>query len=171
MGSITLLVGGVRSGKSSLAVDIGRRHHGPVVFLATAEAFDDEMCARVSRHRAERPAWPVVEEPRRLAAAVAGVPPDALLIVDCLTVWVATCMHHGDEPDASAIVDALVRRPGPSVVVSNEVGLGVHPSTELGREYRDLLGRVNQTVAAAAATVLFFAAGRAVRLDDPWELL
>jgi adenosyl cobinamide kinase/adenosyl cobinamide phosphate guanylyltransferase len=171
MPAITLLIGGVRSGKSSLAVDIGRRHGGPVTVVATAEPFDEEMRARIEQHRHDRPSWPVVEAPLRLGAAITAAPADHLLIVDCLTVWVANELHHGGDLDADALVAALVGRAGPSVVITNEVGLGVHPETELGRRYRDELGRVNRTVAAAAGTSLLMVAGRAIPLDDPWKLL
>src|SRR4051794_33341423 len=169
--AITFLVGGARSGKSSLAVDLGRRHDGEVVFVATAEPFDDDLRTRIDRHRADRPDWPTVEEPLDLCGALAGAPPDALLIVDCLTVWVGNVMHRGEEPAIGPLVDALTARPGPSVVISNEVGLGVHPESGLSRRYGDVLGRVNQAVAAAATTSLLLVAGRAIELRDPWELL
>ncbi len=174
MGDVTFLVGGARSGKSSLAVEIGRRHDGAVVFLATAQAFDDDLRERVARHRAERPAWPTIEEPLDLAGAVRSAPGEPLLIVDCLTVWLANALHTGGvdvHAAVAALVAALGQRPGPSVVISNEVGLGVHPETELGRRYRDELGRVNQAVAAAATTSLLLVAGRATVLRDPWDLL
>jgi adenosyl cobinamide kinase/adenosyl cobinamide phosphate guanylyltransferase len=93
------------------------------------------------------------------------------VIVDCLTVWVGNELHHRGVVDAAAVVDALGARPGPSVVISNEVGLGVHPETELGRKYRDDLGRVNQAIAAVATTTLLMVAGKSLRLDDPWKEL
>ena len=178
MGAITFLVGGARSGKSTLAVEIGRRHDGNVVVVATAEPFDDDLWARIAAHRDARPAWPTIEEPLDLAAAVRGAPDGALLIVDCLTVWLGNVLHAGTtgseidvDTATTELVDALTRRPGPSVVVSNEVGLGLVPDSPLGREYRDELGRVNQAVAAAATTSLLLVAGRATVLRDPWELL
>jgi adenosylcobinamide kinase / adenosylcobinamide-phosphate guanylyltransferase len=173
---LTLLLGGARSGKSALAVELGRRHDGPVVFVATCPVIDDDVASRIARHRVTRPAWPTVEEPVELAGAVEQVDRDALLIVDCLTLWVSNLMLRGDdEPEvtasAAAFAGALLFRPGSAVVVSNEVGSGVHPEHELGRHYRDLLGRTNQIVAAAADNTLLLVAGRAVRLDDPWGLL
>jgi len=141
------------------------------VFVATAEPLDDDLRARIGRHRHERPAWPTIEAPVDLAGAIAVAPLDALVIVDCLTVWLGNVMHHGAEADIAGVLDALIARPGPSVVISNEVGLGIHPDTELGRRYRDALGRINQAVAAAAATSLLLVAGRATVLRDPWELL
>lgn len=178
---LTFLVGGARSGKSTLAVQLGERFEGPVTFLATAEPFDDELRERVAHHRDERPAdWVTVEEPVDLTTAVASVPDDHLLIVDCLTVWLANSFHRVMPPpeilrSADDMVAAIVARRGrgaaPTVVVSNEVGMGIVPETAMGREYRDVLGRVNQTVAAAADTTLLLVAGRALRLDDPWEML
>jgi adenosylcobinamide kinase/adenosylcobinamide-phosphate guanylyltransferase len=172
----TFLVGGVRSGKSTLAVEIGQRYDGQVVFVATAEPFDDETRFRVARHRAERPAWPVVEAPVDLATAIASSDGDALLIVDCLTVWVGNLGQSGETADkaiarASEVVAALVSRAGPAVVVSNEVGMGVHPSTAVGRAYRDVLGTVNQVFARAADRTLLLFAGRALLLVDPWDAL
>jgi len=174
MGAVTFLVGGARSGKSGLAVAIGARHDGDVVFVATAEAFDDDMRDRIERHRAERPPWPTIEAPLGLADAIGGADPSALVIVDCLTVWLGNLLHHGTlDLDAAthALVDSLTARPGPAVVVSNEVGMGIHPQTELARRYRDDLGRLNHSIAAAATTSLLVVAGRVLRLRDPWELL
>ena len=171
MGAVTLLIGGARSGKSALAVDIGRRHDGDVVFVATAEPFDDDMRQRIARHRLDRPSWPTIEAPLDLGAAIAALPAESLAIVDCLTVWVGNELHHRGAVDPTALAAALAERHGPSVVITNEVGLGVHPETDLGRAYRDDLGRVNQAIAATAATTLLLVAGKALRLDDPWGVL
>lgn len=182
---LTFLVGGARSGKSTLAVQMGEHHGGPVHFLATAEPFDDDLRDRVARHRAERPAaWVTEEVPVELAAAVLAATAGAFLIVDCLTVWLANLMVHAPSPSeaddfvnhhVAELADALRHRagvtPAPTVVVSNEVGMGVHPESAMGRDYRDHLGRVNQLVAAAADRTLLMVAGRALRLDNPWELL
>lgn len=182
-GDLVFLVGGARSGKSALAVDLGKRHQGPVLVLATAEAFDDDMHDRIVRHRAERPDWPTVEEPVQLAAALRHADssaPDAgggtMVVVDCLTVWVANLFARGftqadREHCHDEAVAALGDRRGATVVISNEVGLGIHPDTALGREYRDELGRLNQRVAAIAGRTLFLVAGRALALTDPWEHL
>ena len=169
---LTLLVGGVRSGKSTLALRLAERTGLPVTFVATAERIDDDMNERIDRHRAERPAeWATVEEPLDLATAVRDVPVGRAVIVDCLTVWMATLFHRIEEqPARDAMVDALcdalaARRGQHTVVVSNEVGMGLHPETELGRRYRDELGRANQRVAAVADEVLLCIAGRTLRLD------
>jgi len=175
-GALTLLLGGARSGKSALAVEIGRRHHGPVTFIATSPlSIDGDLSQRIARHRAERPAWPTIEEPVDLRGALAAVG-DGLAIVDCVTLWVNNLLQRGDddtaiEAAAADVAATTARRPGPTVVITNEVGLGVHPPTELGRRYRDVLGRVNQRWAAAAETALLLVAGRALPLTDPWTLL
>jgi adenosyl cobinamide kinase/adenosyl cobinamide phosphate guanylyltransferase len=172
----TLLIGGARSGKSSLAVEIGRRHDGPVVVIATATPLDDDMADRIARHRAERPDWPTFEEPCELVEAVDAVPADALVLVDCLTVWVSNLMWRGDDEatitqHADRLTLAVAARIAPTVLITNEVGLGVHPETDLGRRYRDALGRVNARVAAGVDRTLFMVAGRALPTVDPWEVL
>ena len=175
--SLTVLLGGARAGKSALALELARAQGAPVVYVATAEAGDEEMAARIAQHRTERPeTWRTVEEPIALRAALSAVEPDACVVVDCLTLWVANLMF-ADRSDneilaaAAALASALAARRAPSVVVTNEVGLGIHPDTDLGRRYRDLLGGVNRAVAADAWRTLLMVAGRAIRLDHPRELL
>lgn len=171
-GPLTLLLGGARSGKSSLAVRWARAHAGPVVFVATAEPGDDEMRERIARHRAERPAaWSTAEAPSALVAAVEAAPAAAFVIVDCLTLWVANVLDHADDAAildrARALADAAADRTGPTVVVSNEVGLGIVPADAMTRRYRDLLAGVNATVAAHAAQTWLLVAGRALALGPP----
>ncbi len=172
--ALTLLIGGARSGKSSMAVELGRRHNGPVTVIATLVPDDDALVARVTRHRAERPDWPTIEAPHDLVGALGRA--EGLAIVDCLTLWVSNLMLRGDDDEAidnAAVLaaDAAAQRGEPTVVISNEVGLGVHPETELGLRYRDVLGRVNQRFATRAETSLLLVAGRALALKDPWSLL
>ncbi|HEY4346488.1 MAG TPA: bifunctional adenosylcobinamide kinase/adenosylcobinamide-phosphate guanylyltransferase [Gaiellaceae bacterium] len=168
--TLTLLIGGARSGKSALAV---RRAlaYSDVVFLATGEARDEEMAERIDRHRDERPAgWHTVEEPLRLAEAIGEVAVDACLIVDCLSLWVANLIEHPAaeiEREAIAAAELAAHRSGPTIAVTNEVGLGIVPVTPLGRAYRDALGRVNAIWASAAAEALFVVAGRTLRLERP----
>jgi len=173
---LTLLLGGARSGKSAFAVELARRSAGDVTLIATATALDEDMAARIERHRAERPGWPTIEEPADLGGALARAPGAHLVVVDCLTLWVSNLMMASvdeaailDRAAASAAIAA--RRSAPTVVISNEVGLGVHPPTEIGRRYQDVLGRVNQIWAAAADRSLLLVAGRAVILRDPWDVL
>ena len=165
-----LVLGGVRSGKSRLAVELAERSAAAVTFVATAQAGDAEMAGRIAAHRAERPGeWQTVEASRDLAVAVAAIEPARFVIVDCLTVWVANRMLAGDEPavilaESRRLADLLAARRGDAVVVSNEVGMGVHPSSELGRHYRDVLGTVNTTVAATARHAALVVAGRVLPL-------
>jgi adenosyl cobinamide kinase/adenosyl cobinamide phosphate guanylyltransferase len=175
--SLTLLLGGARSGKSSLAVELGRRHDGPVTVIATAPPIDADMEERIEHHRRERPtSWCTVEEQLELHDALRATGNDALVIVDCLTLWVSNLMYAGrsdadvyDRANAAATLAA--EREAPVVGISNEVGMGIHPETPLGRRYRDVLGRVNQIWAAAAQTSLLLVAGRAILLSDPWQHL
>jgi adenosyl cobinamide kinase/adenosyl cobinamide phosphate guanylyltransferase len=165
-----LLLGGARSGKSALAVEIGRRRGGPVTFIATGEAGDDEMAARIARHRAERPAaWRTVEERLALGDAVEAAPPGDLVVVDCLTLWVSNLLLSGmpaPEIDAAAAAAAaaLAARAAPAVVVSNEVGMGIVPDHPLGRAFRDALGSVNAAFAARAGRAALLVAGRLLAL-------
>lgn len=167
----TLLLGGARSGKSSLAVRLAGEASAPVVVLATAEARDEEMAERIAAHRAARPgSWDVVEAPLGVAEAVAGIPQDACVMLDCLTLWVANAMEAGSDEaaiddEAEAVAGALARRAPPSIVVSNEVGMGIVPMHELARRYRDVLGRVNTTFAAQAARAYLVVAGRGLPLE------
>jgi len=157
--TLTLLIGGARSGKSSLAL---RLAEGEVVFIATAEALDDDMRTRIEAHRAERPeSWRTVEEPRNLAGALRAAPPEACVVIDCLTLWVANTMDEELAREAAAIAAA---RQGDTIVVTNEVGMGIVPENELARSYRDLLGRVNAIWADAADRVLLVVAGRTLEL-------
>lgn len=177
--SLTLLIGGARSGKSSLAVDIGHRHHAAglaVTYIATAPVVDDDMADRIERHRVERPdAWTTIEDETDLVGALGQVE-SGLAIIDCLTLWTSNLMWRDRTDDeirtlALDTAEAGARRPGPTVAITNEVGLGIHPETDLGRRYRDLLGRVNQAWAAAADTNLLLIAGKAIELKRPFDII
>jgi adenosylcobinamide kinase/adenosylcobinamide-phosphate guanylyltransferase len=160
--SLVVLIGGARSGKSSLAVRLAAESGAPVVFIATGEARDAEMTERIARHRADRPAeWETIEEPLELHAAIESASADACVVVDCLSLWVANLLERQADPDLRVPL-----RDGPTIAVSNEVGLGVVPATPLGRTYRDVLGRVNAAWAAAADEAYFVVAGKALRLGD-----
>jgi adenosyl cobinamide kinase/adenosyl cobinamide phosphate guanylyltransferase len=168
----TFLLGGARSGKSSLAVRMASAFDGPVVVVATAEARDDDMAERIRAHREARPAaWETVEAPLGLLAAVEDVRMDAFVVLDCLTLWVSNALEAGAsgdevEGEARTLAPALAGRAAPSIVVSNEVGLGIVPANELARRYRDVLGRVNGAVAAEASRSLLVVAGRGLPLEE-----
>ncbi len=165
MASSLFILGGARSGKSRFAVSdaaLSRR----VAFVATARAADDDMARRIARHRAERPRhWKTVEEPYDLVRRLTELE-DAFdaVVVDCLTLWVSNRLLRGDTDDAildgaEALGKLIGRRASTLTLVSNEVGAGVHPETELGLRFRDLLGFVNQRVAAACDRVVLMVAG------------
>jgi adenosyl cobinamide kinase/adenosyl cobinamide phosphate guanylyltransferase len=168
--SLVLLLGGARGGKSALAA---RLAGAEATLIATGTAGDEEMAERIRLHREERPpGWTTVEEPRELAASLAAVPAGAVVVVDCLTLWVSNLLEAGWE-DEAVVAEAeraaalAAARGALTVVVSNEVGLGIVPATPLGRRYRDLLGRVNAAWAGPAERVLLVVAGRTLELDDP----
>jgi adenosylcobinamide kinase/adenosylcobinamide-phosphate guanylyltransferase len=168
--ALTFLVGGARSGKSSLAVRLAAESGRTVVFVATSEARDEEMAARIALHRGERPPeWTTVEALLDLGGALAAAPEEACVVLDCLTLWTSNALEAGwsDEAVAHAaeeVARLAASRAAPTVVVSNEVGLGVVPDTPLGRRYRDVHGRVNAIVAAAAERACLVVAGRALEL-------
>ena len=170
---LTLLLGGARSGKSTAAVELATRWEGPVVIIATAEARDDEMAARIERHKSARPeAWTTVEEPIDLEGALEGVEVDACVVIDCLTLWVSNLMERGLSDDrieergrkAAALAAA---RSSPTIVVTNEVGWGIVPMNEMARRFRDVLGEVNKAWAEVSTTALLMVAGKALNLEDP----
>ena len=158
---ITLVLGGARSGKSELAERLVARLPMPITYVATGVASDPDIAARIAAHRARRPATWATAEPADLVAAVADV--TGTLLVDALGAWVARA--DGFAVDVDGLLAALTGRTGDTVVVSDEVGLGVHPSTEAGRRFRDALGVLNGRVAEVAGDVLLVVAGRALPLD------
>ena len=167
--AMTLLLGGAASGKSRSAATLAARTGRPVTVIATAEALDDEMAARIARHRRERPeGWSVVEEPLDLIGSVDRA--RGATIVDCLTLWVSNLLGDdlGEEEiaeRAAAAAKACAARLEPTIVISNEVGSGIVPMNPLARQYRDVLGRVNATFADEADVVALMVAGGAVRLS------
>lgn len=170
--TLRVVVGGARSGKSSLAVRMAAANgQGRVVFVATGAASDEEMADRIARHRAERPpAWATLEEPTDLARAIRAVDETATVIVDCLTLWLANVLHWPDADIQRHTTEAAglaARRPGLTIAVSNEVGSGIVPVGAGVRRYRDLLGMVNATWARAAEAAWLVVAGRVLSLDSP----
>ncbi len=177
MGELILILGGARSGKSAQAERMAQERGGAVLFVATATAGDEEMARRIAAHRAARPAdWRTLEAPQGLAAAVADSGAGATTIVlDCLTLLVSNLLltHEAEGEEAvgcrvDAEIDALLAEIDAGsatwIVVSNEVGMGLVPPYPLGRQYRDLLGRVNARVAARADRAYLLVAGLALDL-------
>jgi adenosylcobinamide kinase/adenosylcobinamide-phosphate guanylyltransferase len=184
---LVLILGGARSGKSAQAerLAVERSGAGGVLYVATAEALDEEMAARIARHRAARPAdWHTLEAPRAVAPAIERELRRAaadVILLDCLTLWVSNLLLAGgaesppDEAAAETYVRAAVepllqlyrRGAATIIVVSNEVGMGLVPSYPLGRLYRDVLGKINAWLAAEADEVYLMVAGLPLRLKPP----
>ena len=160
---ITLVLGGARSGKSAVAEEIAAALTQPVTYVATLNVGDDaDLAARVDAHRARRPAaWRTVEVGVDLPDVLGRL--DGPVLLDSLGPWVAA--HAAGPPDVASLCTALGGREGDTVVVSEEVGLSVHPSTEAGRRFRDALGVLNHAVAECADDVVLVVAGRVLRLD------
>ena len=169
--ALTLLIGGARSGKSDAALAMASAWDGPVVFVATAQARDDEMAQRIARHRASRPAeWTTVETDD-VTGALEAAAGDAFVVVDCLTLWLSRLMERElSDDDINAVVAeaaaAAAARAGPTVAITNEVGSGIVPDNPMARRFRDLLGGANRTWAAAASRSLLLVAGRALPLTS-----
>lgn len=167
---LTLVLGGAASGKSAHAEALVTATGRPRVYIATAEAWDAEMAAKIARHRASRgPAWRTLEAPRDLPAALATVTPDEAVLIDCATLWLTNLMlADADLPAAeTALLAALAACPAPVVIVSNEVGQGIVPDTALGRRFRNAQGALNQRLAARADTVVAVMAGLPLSLKSP----
>ena len=154
---VIFVLGGARSGKSAHAEALVQAWPPPWTYVATGQAFDAEMAARVAAHRARRPTgWQTIEAPLELAPALAEPGP---VLLDCLTLWVSNLLLAGQGPDWPALAGALDERRAGTVIVSNEVGLGIVPDNALARQFRDLAGRLHQQVAARADRVVLMVAG------------
>ncbi|MDF2731302.1 MAG: cobP [Acidimicrobiia bacterium] len=175
--SLTLLLGGARSGKSKLGAALIEASGGPAGVIATAEALDEEMAARIERHRSARPDdWLVVEEPTDLEDALNWFDSGTAVLVDCLTLWVSNLIGANLEDTeierrAAAAAGVAAARGGLTVVVSNEVGSGIVPVNEMARRYRDLLGMVNAIWANVADRVLLTVAGGVLPVSRIGEIV
>jgi adenosyl cobinamide kinase/adenosyl cobinamide phosphate guanylyltransferase len=175
--TLTLLTGGARSGKSTIAVEAAKASGRPVTFLATAEPLDLDMADRIQQHRDSRPeGWALIEEPLDLVAALEHVPSEDTVVVDCLTLWVSNLVGS-DAPasDVEAIASAAAAtaagRVGATFVVTNEVGSGIVPAAPDVRRWRDLLGRVNSAFSATASEAYLVVAGRLLVLSRAEDVL
>ncbi len=159
-GQITFVLGGARSGKSRHAEALIQAAPPPWRYVATAQAFDREMTDRIAAHRFRRPeGWETVESPLDLPGALATPLP---VLVDCLTLWVSNLLLAEREPDWPALLQALDARTAATVLVSNEVGLGIVPDNALARRFRDMAGVLHQRIAARADRVVLMVAGIAM---------
>lgn len=167
---LVLVGGGARSGKSRFALAHAQHLGARRVLVATAEALDDEMRARIARHRADRgDAFRTVEEPRALGAALERIEGADVVVIDCLTLWLSNHLCAGAEPawiedEIDHVLDVIAARPFVTVAVANEVGMGVVPESALGRVFRDIAGRANQKFAERAGEVYLGALGSMLRL-------
>jgi adenosylcobinamide kinase/adenosylcobinamide-phosphate guanylyltransferase len=165
-----LVGGGVRSGKSAFALALARTLGPRRVFLATAQARDQEMAARIAAHCAERAAdFETVEEPLDLLAALDRARGADVVLLDCLTLWLSNLLLRGDTEAAiarqvGALAEGLRAAPFASIVVTNEVGMGIVPESPLGRSFRDVAGRAHQALAARADRIYFAMLGTVLRL-------
>ncbi len=160
--ALSLVLGGARSGKSRIAEALVLRSGRPKIYLATAQAFDGEMTARIAQHQSDRgQGWTTHEAPLHLAPVLSNVPADHVVLLDCATLWLSNHLLAGSDlaAEAERLVAALIACPAPVVVVSNEVGWAIVPENALARQFRDEQGRLNQRLAAAAGLVLGVMAG------------
>ncbi|MBU1234220.1 MAG: bifunctional adenosylcobinamide kinase/adenosylcobinamide-phosphate guanylyltransferase [Proteobacteria bacterium] len=179
MRRLILVTGGARSGKSDYALSRAQALPGPHVFLATCPVIDSEMDDRIARHKADREngIWQTIEEEIELAATISSLKSGSVCLVDCLTLWVNNLMYHAEKANISfgedemrARCEALVRTAaeyqGTLICVSNEVGMGVVPDNASARLYRDLVGRCNRMLAAAANEVILVSCGLPLFLKE-----
>lgn len=159
---VTLITGGIKSGKSSYAIKLGENFNKKI-YIATAEPFDDEMRKKISLHREERGnGWDTIEEPINLIDAIRkGLNYDFILI-DCITMWINNLLYYGKDVEnyANELIDFLTFNQNKNIVfISNEVGLGIVPLDEVSRMYVNLLGIVNQKIASISTTVILMVSG------------
>ncbi len=166
---LTLVLGGARSGKSAHGEGLIEKYPAPWTYIATAQAFDAEMRARIAAHRERRGAgWVTVEAPRDLARAVSNAPAERAMLVDCLTLWLSNRLLAGADlaAERAELVAALHGRATPTAVVSAEVGLSIVPENALARAFRDAAGELHQAVARVSGRVVLTVAGYPLTVKD-----
>lgn len=167
---LTLVIGGIASGKSAFAEGLVRQSGRPRIYLATAQAGDAEMRAKIARHRDARGAgWQTIEEPLAAAARLRRIAPGQCVLFDCATLWLSNHLlaENDLEAEVETLLGALAECPADVVVVSNEVGLSGVPANALARRFANAQGRLNQAIAARAARVILVTAGLPVTLKGP----
>lgn len=168
---LTFILGGTASGKSKIAENLVISTGRPRVYLATAQAFDDEMKTKVAAHLAQRGSdWTTIEEPVDVASRLTERDTDQILLLDCVTLWLSNIIlaERDEAADSAALMKALEDAPCPVVVVSNEVGLGIVPDNALSRRFRGAQGQLNQALAAQAGLVVNVVAGLPQILKGTW---
>jgi len=167
--SATLVLGGARSGKTGHALELARGSGLAKFMVVTAPALDASMATRIARHRAERAGdgWTVFEEETDVARLLRRIArPDRVVVIDCLTLWLSNLFFQQTDllREAERLADVLAHVEGEVVAISNEIGLGVSPATQIGNDFRDAQGLINQRIAQACAKVFFVAAGLPLKL-------
>ena len=160
------VTGGCRSGKSRYALHYANQHYSKKIFLATSEALDEEMARRIENHKKVRgPEWQTIEEPVEIVSKINEYEADGgVILIDCLTLWLYNLlMRWGNDlkiiDETEKLIETIKQSPTSSILVSNEVGMGIVPADPLSRRYRDLLGTMNQRIAEALDTVIFMVSG------------
>lgn len=162
LSNLSLVLGGAASGKSTFAESLVLQSGNTPVYLATAQVFDDEMAAKIARHRQMRgTGWTTIEEPLDLTPVLAQITPDQTVLIDCATLWLTNVIlgEHDLDAHTNALLAAIAACQGPVVVVSNEVGQGIVPDNALSRKFRNAQGRLNQQIAGKADLVVAVMAG------------
>lgn len=171
MARIIFILGGARSGKSTYALDLARKNKKKVAFIATCQVLDKEMAQRIKFHKKARPRnWQTFEEPCKVSGLLNKIGAKfEVILIDCLTLLVSNLMLKGLKEDAikeevNNLLFALNKIKAKAIIVSNEVGMGIVPNNKLGRDFRDIAGRMNQIVAAKSDNVIFLVSGIPIEL-------
>ena len=165
-----LVTGGIKSGKSSYALELADKYKGEKIFLATARAFDDEMAEKIERHKAERSdSYKTIEEPIKIGKIISEVS-STLLVIDCITIWLSNLFFE-TEPEQRNIyvnefLESIKNFNGEIIIVTNEVGSGIIPENKISREYQSELGKLNQEIAKLCDEVYLLVSGVAVKIKE-----
>ena len=173
MKKVVFILGGARSGKSSYAVELAKKLDKRTVFIATCTSFDDEMRKRIKMHKAQRPKkWKLIEEGKNINSVLASFKNKyQIILIDCLGMWISNLLSDGlkdkqIEKEVFRLIESISKLKGVTLLVSNEVGMGIVPDNPLARRFRDLLGRANQMIARNADEVIFMHSGIPVAIKE-----